>query len=97
MYAQRAHIMAPLTAMVGKNTKWEWDKRHEGAFQEMKRIMSQATLMTFPDFTKNFDIHTDASDYQMGGAVSQDGKPIAFFQENSTPLKQSTQQLNKNF
>ena len=66
IYDQRAHIMETLIAMVGKNTKWEWDERHEGAFQEMKRVMSQATLMIFPDFTKNVDVHTDASDYQMG-------------------------------
>ena len=41
--------------------------------------MGKATLKTFPDFTKNFDVHTDASDYQMGGAFSQDGKAIVLF------------------
>ena len=48
--------------------------------------------MIFPDFTKNFDVHTDASDYQMGGAVSQDGKPIAFFSRkfNSAQEKYTT-------
>ena len=34
MYTQQAHIMAPLTAMVGKNTTWEWDARHEDTFQK---------------------------------------------------------------
>lgn len=54
--------------------------------------MGKATLTTFPDFTKNFDVYTDASDYQMGGAVSQDGKPIAFFSKkfNTAQAKYTT-------
>ena len=35
--------------------------------------------MVYPDFTIPFEIHTDSSDYQLGGVVSQRGKPIAFF------------------
>jgi len=31
------------------------------------------------NFTIPFEIHIDSSDYQLGGVVSQRGKPIAFF------------------
>jgi hypothetical protein len=37
------------------------------------------TLLAYPDFSKEFEIHTDASDYQLGATICQNGKPIAFF------------------
>ena len=42
-------------------------------------MVCQETLLNYPDWGKPFDIHTDASDYQLGAVISQEGKPIAFF------------------
>ena len=58
----------------------------------MNQVMSQATLMNFPGFTKNFELCTNVSDYQMGGAVSQEGKTIVFFSRkfNSTQVEYTT-------
>ena len=37
-------------------------------------------MLTYPDFNKPFDVHTDAnSDKQIGTVISQDGKPVAHF------------------
>ena len=36
-------------------------------------------MLAYPDFSKTFVIHTDASHYQLGGVISQDGKPLAFY------------------
>jgi hypothetical protein len=41
--------------------------------------MAKETLVTFPDFTKEFEIHTDASTLQLGACISQGGKPVAFY------------------
>ena len=45
----------------------------------MKALMARETLATFPDFTKQFEIHTDASKLQLGACISQGGKPVAFY------------------
>ena len=42
-------------------------------------MISEETLLNYPNWTKPFTIHTDASDYQLGAVISQDNKPIAFF------------------
>ena len=44
-----------------------------------KRIIAKEAMLAYPDFTKPFVIHTDASHYQLGAVISQDGKPIAFY------------------
>ena len=51
--------------------------------------------MSYPDFNKPFEIHTDSSHTQLGAVISQNNKPIAFFiQENFNWLKHDIQPLN---
>ena len=45
----------------------------------VKKLISQDAMLSYPDWTKLFVIHTDASDKQIGAVISQEGKPIAFF------------------
>ena len=35
--------------------------------------------LAYPDFSKPFVLYTDASDYQLGAVITQDGKPLAFY------------------
>jgi len=42
-------------------------------------MVSAETLLTYPDWTIPFTIHTDASDKQLGTVISQNNKPITFF------------------
>jgi hypothetical protein len=48
-------------------------------FDKMKATVSCEVLLSYPDFNKPFRIHTDASHYQLGGVISQDNCPIAFY------------------
>ena len=45
----------------------------------MKAHLAQDILVSFPAYGERFDVHTDASDQQIGGIVSQNNKPIGFF------------------
>ena len=82
LWPRRSHILAPLTeAAAGKTkrAKIKWTDELERAFLEMKKMVSKEALLTYPDWSKPFTIHTDASDFQLGAVISQDDKPIAFF------------------
>ena len=79
MWRRRSHLIAPLTSMVSKDSKWVWGPEQQKAFDAIKQLISKETLLAFPDFSKTFHVHTDASDYQLGAVISQDGRPLAFY------------------
>ena len=79
MWRRRSHLLAPMTALLSKKVKWNWTQECQESFDEIKRVISQETLLAFPDFTKTFHIYTDASDYQLGAVIMQEGKPLAFY------------------
>ena len=81
LWPQRSHILQPFTALSGgkKGAKIKWTPELEKSFNAIKRMICKETLLTYPDWLKPFDIHTDASDYQLGAVISQENKPIAFF------------------
>ena len=79
MWIRRSEVLAPLTGLTSKTAKWKWTSVEQNAFDTIKRIVSRETLLTYPDFTQTFDIHTDASKTQLGAVISQKGKPIAFY------------------
>ena len=79
MWRKRSDVLAPLTRLTKKDVKFVWIEVEQKAFDDVKRIISRETILAYPDFSKPFVIHTDASKTQLGSVVSQDGKPIAFY------------------
>ena len=79
MWIRRSHILTPLTKLTSKTIKWEWGPEQTKAFEDIKKIVSKETLLTYPNFKIPFEIHTDASDRQIGSVISQNNLPIAFY------------------
>jgi hypothetical protein len=79
MWPLRSHLLAPLSSLTSAKVKWKWTTEHQEAFDKMKALIAKETLLTFPDFSQEFEIHTDASKLQLGACISQNGKPVAFY------------------
>ncbi len=45
----------------------------------MKAPITKELVLANPDFSKPFEIYTDASTMQLGVVITQDNRPIAFF------------------
>ena len=87
MWPQRSHLLAPLSALTSSKIKWKWTPEHQEAFDKMKALIAKETLLTFPDFSQEFEIHTDASKLQLGACISQNGKPVAFYSRKLQPAQ----------
>ena len=92
MWKRRSHILAPLTdsLKVPKGSRTlRWGPKQDKAFEDIKQIITSETMLKFPDFSKPFDIHTDASDTQLGAVLSQNGHPVAFYSRKLNSAQQN--------
>ena len=87
MWKGRSELLAPLSRLTSNAVKWQWTEVEQTAFDKVKKIISKDTLLAFPDFSKPFVIHTDASHTQLGAVISQNEKPIAFYSRKLNPAQ----------
>jgi hypothetical protein len=71
-------IARPMTQLLKKDKKFEWTEKCEQSFQELKKRLVSAPILTMPDITKSFDVYCDASKLGLGSVLMQDGKVIAY-------------------
>ncbi|KAK3010186.1 hypothetical protein RJ639_010771 [Escallonia herrerae] len=43
-----------------------------------RSAMSEDPVLALPDVSKSFEVHTDASDFALGGVLMQEGHPVAY-------------------
>ncbi len=71
-----------------KKKPWQWDPIHQQAFDKVKAAIAKETVLAYPDFSKPFEIYTDASSTQLGAVITQDNRPIAFFSRKLSKTQQ---------
>jgi hypothetical protein len=88
MWPSCAGVLAPLTALSGVK------KGANITFQTMKALIASDTLLAYPNHNLPFTIDTDASDYQMGAVIRQNGRPVAYWSKklNSAQRNYTTQE-----
>lgn len=94
LWASRTQLLAPLTDLVSecgttkrsskKKPPWRWEKVHMEAFEEIKKVIARDVILAYPNFGEEFVIYTDASTRQLGGVITQNNRPIAFFSRKLT-------------
>ena len=86
-----ARITAPLYELTGPKAKWCWGEDHSKAFDKLKEVMTSVTVLGCPRAEDPFILDTDASDFAVGGVLSQvqDGqeRPISFASKVLNPAQ----------
>ena len=88
MWKRRSDLLAPLSTLCSPKAKWRWTDVEQKAFEAVKAAISKDVLLSYPDFSQPFNIHTDASKCQLGSVISQAGRPIAFYSRKLNPAQQ---------
>ncbi len=78
IWLSRSHVLKPLTDQSGlkKRVPIKWTDEMQQAFDKMHLLMAANALAAYPDHNKRFDVYTDASDFQLGGCIIQEGRSV---------------------
>lgn len=66
-----SELVAPLTRLLRKSVKFNWSPQCESAFRGVKEALVSAPILCTPDFSKEFVLQTDASNYGIGAVLTQ--------------------------
>ena len=80
-------LALPLTELMRKGEKFVWTDEREASFEELKRRLVSAPILTLPSGTGGYQIYSDASKKGLGCVLMQHGKVIAYASRQLKPYE----------
>ena len=93
-FVQRfSSIVAPLTKLPRENVPFVWLEQCEASFEELKKRLTTAPILTLPSSSGGFVIYIDASNVGLGCVLIQDGKVIAYGSSHRRTMRRIMQRM----
>ncbi|WVZ49538.1 hypothetical protein U9M48_000886 [Paspalum notatum var. saurae] len=73
-----SRIAKPMTSLLEKDAEFRWTNAQQAAFDELKKRLTTAPVLTLPDQQKKFIVYCDASRDGLGCVSMREGKVIAY-------------------
>ncbi|XP_039308185.1 uncharacterized protein LOC120358336 [Solenopsis invicta] len=64
-------IANPLSNLLKKDVAFKWNDTTQEAFNTLKELLCKEPILQYPDFNRAFVLTTDASNFAIGGVLSQ--------------------------
>ncbi|GJR49936.1 putative reverse transcriptase domain-containing protein [Tanacetum coccineum] len=84
-----SRLALPLTQLMRKGEKFVWTDERQESFEELKRRLVSAPILTLPSGSGGFQIYSDASKKGLGCVLMQHGKVIAYASRQLKPYEAS--------
>ncbi|GBP16998.1 Retrovirus-related Pol polyprotein from transposon 17.6 [Eumeta japonica] len=85
----------PLRDLLHKNTSFIWEVHHERSLNKIKQVLQSPPVLKLYDVNKPVTLTVDASSKNLGAALLQDGRPIAYAARALTKSEQNYPQIEK--
>ena len=50
---------------------WNWNEVHQVTFDNLKATIAKDVVLSYPHYSKEFEIYTDALSKQLGSVITQ--------------------------
>ena len=90
-----SRIITPITRLLRKGVPFLWTQEAEEAYQSLKKSFTSAPILSHPDPSQPFLVEVDASQFAVGGILSQRNPktgvihPVAYFSKKLLPAEQN--------
>ncbi|KAG8497034.1 hypothetical protein CXB51_008258 [Gossypium anomalum] len=78
-------VAAPLMKLIRKGVPFVWTEKHQEAFEKLKKVLTEAPVLTQPESGKDFTVYSDASHVGLGCVLMQEGKVVAYASRQLKP------------
>ena len=66
-----AKLQKPLNKLLLEGTSFDWTPECQTVFETLKVSLTNECIIRFPNPNEPFELHTDASNYAIGGVLMQ--------------------------
>ena len=73
-----SRIAAPMTRLIRKEVKFDWDDQCEEAFQKLKKRLILAPILIVPDKGQGYTVYCDALRAGLGCVLMQFGRVVVY-------------------
>ena len=93
-------ILSPITALLQKQTPFEWSTKCEKAFRDVKQILASNQVLTHYDANLPLRLASDASPYGLGAVLSHilpsdEERPVAYASRKLSDTETRYSQIDK--
>src|SRR6266536_5752604 len=87
-------LSKPLRRLLKKDVKFLWGSKEQEIFEELKKTLTEAPILLFPNFDKPFVLCTDASLKGLGAVLEQEDenknlRSVAYASRSLTPAEKN--------
>ena len=75
----------PITRLLQKNVRFEWSEKYQTRFEKWKSFLTEAPVLTQPNFNKEYVIFRGASLNGLRCVLMQEGKVVAYASRQLKP------------
>jgi hypothetical protein len=68
----------PIASLLKNDTKFNWSSKCNEAFEQLKVLLTTASVLAQPNIKKPFDVYYDRSGSGLGCVLMQEGRVIAY-------------------
>jgi hypothetical protein len=82
-----------MTKLLAKGKTFEWTPWRESSFQELKKRLTTAQVLTMPDMERPLSIYCDVSGQGLGCVLMQDGHVVAYASRQLRNMRKNTRPM----